>query len=114
MIKPYTEEQKKKKWEKFQKDLASLEKIVLSSDMRKKYNKISFSVNSDKVFEKIDSIATIRNVYKEGTYIKYIIASEDLNTRVIKHEIWDDVVTIMDIKNDLAKNVCLVNDFLNK
>ena len=27
MIKPYTEEQKKKKWEKFQKDLASLEKI---------------------------------------------------------------------------------------
>ena len=78
-----------------------------------KYNKISFSVNSDKVFEKIDSIATIRNVYKESTYIKYIVVCKHLNTRVIKHEIWDDVVTIMDIKNDSAKSVYLVNDFLN-
>ena len=93
--------------------LETNKKYNTTLDIVKKYNKISFSLNSDKVFKKIDTIATIRNVYKEGIYIKYIVASEDLNTRVIKHEIWDDVVTIMDIKNDSAKSVYLVNDFLN-
>jgi hypothetical protein len=94
--------------------LETNKKYNTTLDIVKKYNKISFSVNSDKVFKKIDSIATIRNLYKERTYIKYVVACEDCNTRVIKHQIWDDVVTIMDIKNDSARSVYLVNDFLNK
>ena len=80
-----------------------------SKEIVRKYNLIQFSKNTDLVFEKIDSIEEIIEVYREDTFIKYITKSEI----VIKNEKWDDVVTIMDEDNNKAKEVYLVRDFLN-
>ena len=80
-----------------------------SKEIVRKYNLISFSKNTDLVFKKIDSIEEIEEVYREDTFIKYITKSNV----VIKHEKWDDIVTIMDLNNSKAKSVYLVRDFLN-
>ena len=73
------------------------------------YNEISFSLNTDLVFQKIDNLTPIKYVYNENSDIKYITK---LGV-VIKHEKWDDIVTIMDQDNLKAYKVYLVSDFLN-
>ena len=80
-----------------------------SKEIVKKYNLIQFSKNTDLVFKKIDSIEEVIEVYREATSIKYITKSNI----IIKHEKWDDVITIMDEDNNKAKSVYLVRDFLN-
>ena len=77
------------------------------------FNKISFSLNTDLVFKKIDSIVAIKMVYTDGYNIKYRTKLNSIDG-IIKHEKWDDIVTIMDENNDVAKEVYLVRDFLNK
>ena len=81
-----------------------------SKEIVRKYNLISFSKNTDLVFKKIDSMAEIKEVYREDTSIKYITKSNV----VIKHEKWDDIIIIMDENNEIAKKVYLVRDFLLK
>lgn len=81
-----------------------------SKEIIERYNEISFSKNTDLVFEKIDSMQEIKQVSESSGFmvIKYVTKSG----LVIKHEKWDDVVTIMDKDNNKAKDVYLVREFL--
>ena len=80
-----------------------------SDEILKKYDEISFSIHTDRVFKKIDSNYTIKAVYSDKFYHTYITTS-----CIIKFEKWDNVVTIMDHNNKHAQEVYLVNKFLGK
>ena len=77
----------------------------------KTYNTISFSISTDRIFEKIDSLATIFNVWKSEEDIVYRTKKES-SDGVIKHNKWDNTITIMDSNNRYAKKVYLVSEFL--
>ena len=100
-----------------------------SKQIVKKYNDISFSINSDDVFEKIDTLTEIFNVWTDRHEIIYMVnkvyhaekrlrkyitkkTNGYIDRRVIKHNKWDDTIVIMDKNNNYAKKVYLVRDFL--
>ena len=86
-------------------------------------------VNSDDVFEKIDTLTEIFNVWTDRHEIIYMVnkvyhaekrlrkyitkkTNGYIDRRVIKHNKWDDTIVIMDKNNNYAKKVYLVRDFL--
>ena len=86
-----------------------------SEEILKKYNKISFSIYSDRVFKKIDKHFNITDIFNEDGCHRYIISIPNMErVQVIKFEKWDNVVTIMDENNKYAKEVYLVTKFLGQ
>lgn len=86
-----------------------------SEEIVKKYNDMSCSIWSDKVFKKIDKHFNITDIFNEDGCHRYIIAIPNMERiQVIKFNTWDNVVTIMDNENKYAEEVYLVTKFLGQ